>query len=685
MDGDIDDAQHAQRTNRVLLSEAAAHSSSSSSSLSSSSSGAVLHLLSLEDLVSTAFPSRKDAVDALRLYEFRTHTARMVYDQSSGGGSGGVYFCSSPSCTVKYTVRVSNTAKYGEWWFITWKAGGSHISCRPLSARPFRLAVVAKLSGVRAQLSCQTNRVQTSKVPPSAIKAAALVHDGVSLSSSDVSRVKAITRQELTDIAMMGYKKVDWYCFDLVSKNPGTVCYTAVRDLRTKEITDIRYSWSETTKETTKTATLPSSPQTLVSVLVVPRSSVAIVTFNDGPVFGDFARMLHADGEANVCEFVLAMQLCNKDVTIMYGLFEGSECGAYWDYVRSIMRTDLPSLNGPTRIFGSDRAWRERRKFHAQNGMYANCCNVHFIRNIADADPMLWRAGGKEAVKKFMYARSYTALNAARHVLQTKFLPLWTYMVNSEAEEGVFTANEVASFGFLSESYTLMSLAQYCRLTKAAWAHHKLGEPPIQSDNTVEQTFAADKKTGLRFQGPLEFLVGKANQVADVLYNMSIAIEKWPHALVPEVHRVYVHAKSRAPFWEVASRGLFGHRVVRNRLDRKDVVINIFTHTCNGDGEDCVRPAITKEKCEHLICGLADDKITDSTTFFEDCFPRYYQSAPLRNLLRDPTMAFTAPNLDECPVSSTLTIQPPPVGKTSVPGRRNTNSDRWRSVGEQHV
>lgn len=92
-----------------------------------------------------------------------------------------------------------------------------------------------------------------------------------------------------------------------------------------------------------------------------------------------------------------------------------------------------------------------------------------------------------------MYARSYSAYGKARAVLEEKFSAMFAYMAESEADQKVYTAAELTAHPFLGESYTMIALAEYCRLTGAAWVHHRCGKPAIHTDNTVEQGFATDK------------------------------------------------------------------------------------------------------------------------------------------------------------------------------------------------
>lgn len=410
-------------------------SGSSSSSFSSSICSPTAELSPLDVLLTSSFPTREDAVEAIRLFEYNEADAGLVYDKSMSGGLRAVYFCESPECTVKYTVRKSSTRRDGVRWFVEADPGGIHISCRRLSRRPVPMKSIARgVKGVRAQCMNQTNRVQSSEVAPSALSSAALV-DGFHLSPSNVSRVKALVRKELTEIAMSGYKKVVWYCSELVRLNPGTVCYVQVRDVRTGVVTDIRYAFSDRTNSASASAVLPSSPQTLHSVVVVPRSSVLVAEFTEAPVFGDFARMYHSDGEARVSEFVLSTQLCDHNISLLYGLFDGPECGAFSKYIREILRRDLKAVCGHLRIFGSDRAWHERRNWRRENGNFPKCCNVHFCRNIAKADPQRWKGGGKEAVLKFMYARSFPEYEEARDKLQKSYKKLWEYMVTSDDDQ----------------------------------------------------------------------------------------------------------------------------------------------------------------------------------------------------------------------------------------------------------
>jgi hypothetical protein len=158
-----------------------------------------------------------------------------------------------------------------------------------------------------------------------------------------------------------------------------------------------------------------------------------------------------------------------------------------------LLFTELPRLNGPLTILSSDRAWFERAKFRRDNGYFTKACNLHFERNIADRFPDLWRNGGKAAFRVFVYAVSYGAYGNARFDLQDRFPQIWAYMLKSEADQKVYTPAELLAHDFLRESYTMMSLVEYCRLTGAAWSHHRAGEPPIHTDNTVEQGFSTDK------------------------------------------------------------------------------------------------------------------------------------------------------------------------------------------------
>ena len=191
---------------------------------------------------------------------------------------------------------------------------------------------------------------------------------------------------------------------------------------------------------------------------------------------------------------------------------------------------------------------------------------------------------------------------------------------------------------------------------------------------------------------PVEFasgVRGVAQQVTNILYKIGGIVDKHPHALIPEVHKVYEAAKRKAAFYEVPphGRGTFGHRIVKNTHEnRKEVKINIDLRTCEGHGDDCIRPAISKELCCHLIRGLADAKRTESPSFFPDNYPRYYLTSEVRKLIRDASMAFTPPNTDSCPISATESVEPPQfLPPPPKRGRHSSNVTRFPSDGEKEV
>jgi hypothetical protein len=330
----------------------------------------------------------------------------------------------------------------------------------------------------------------------------------------------------------------------------------------------------------------------------------------------------------------------------------------------------------------------ECRLFRVENGYFPKNCVAHFRRNIAAKCPKLWRAGGDDAVNNFLYATSYETYCASRFVLQNDFSPIWQYMVKSERDQGVFTEEEMTKYEFLRESYTLVSLAEYCRLTGAAWSHHLLGELPISTDNNVEQVFAVDKRTKLRFLGPLEFLQGKADQLASVLHALKRELDPWLHALIPNVHAVFEDAKRKANSFEVSSRGNFGHRVVTNRRDRTVLHVNVLDRTCNGTLPDCLRPALTKECCCHLIAAHSCDGTAALPTFFSDNYPAYFLTSTVRELLdKGRGMKFVPPNINLCPLTTTHSTECPSPGpaKPAKRGRKVTNTERALSRGEAIV
>jgi hypothetical protein len=72
------------------------------------------------------------------------------------------------------------------------------------------------------------------------------------------------------------------------------------------------------------------------SVIIIPSYSFDLVEFSRAPVFVDFGRMLHPDGESNIMEVLVNTQLVNHNVCVCYGLLAENESSRHWDIVRHV-------------------------------------------------------------------------------------------------------------------------------------------------------------------------------------------------------------------------------------------------------------------------------------------------------------------------------------------------------------
>jgi hypothetical protein len=388
------------------------------------------------------------------------------------------------------------------------------------------------------------------------------------------------------------------------------------------------------------------------------------------------------------------------------------------------MRTELPELNGEKTLCFCDRPWNVRADLHFENGVFPDSCMIHLEHNINDAvgSKLWWDLGGRDVFRAFANASNSTDSSIAKEALQKPpFKPIWDYVFVSESEQKVFSDGELLAYPFLTESYTLMALLSYCETFGAAASHHKPNAQPIRTSNLVESANARDKvrpppplvppptlslpspaptfphppcvpllplppppqmgSQKLRYQGPLQFLFGKALQLSADLEGIRASLSPRASPLIPDVHAVFEQENAEVGNFTVVFSGVGGLRLVKRFDQRHTTCVNILLRTCDGGFGNCLRVALNKTPCKHLLTADKQAGATLTVAYVSANYPPYLLTEKVLAILTP--MSFTPPNINDVPASSLLSLGLPmnlPLKKAR--GRQKKNCRRHSSRGE---
>lgn len=294
------------------------------------------------DLFTARFVRRKDAKIAIKLHVFRTRpTAKMRCASDISGGESAFYVCGTCDPTnpnpIMFKASMSDTQQDGVYWTVSEREGGEHVSCKSGRGNVLGVEAAMELPAVRAQLNNQRSPLEIGEVRPAAVAAGAQF-SGLNMSRSDISKTKAHMRHALSVEVQDDWESIWYYCSEVVRLNPGTKAFLELDNVRTKERSDVVFSFDTATGSAATTSPIPTSLDTYRwhSVIIIPRSTYDLVQFNPTAIFVDFGRMFHADGETDVMEVIVNSQLANHNVGLLHGLMEDAECGAHWARVRKV-------------------------------------------------------------------------------------------------------------------------------------------------------------------------------------------------------------------------------------------------------------------------------------------------------------------------------------------------------------
>jgi hypothetical protein len=192
----------------------------------------------------------------------------------------------------------------------------------------------------------------------------------------------------------------------------------------------------------------------------------------------------------------------------------------------------------------------------------------------------------------------------------------------------------------------------------------------------------------LRYQGPLEFLAGKALQLSSDLEGIrtSLSAPSWEKILLPDVQKVFEQDKEESLSHKVTSSGVGGLRIVQRVNHHHTTQVNIRHRTCSGRRGNCLRVALNKTPCAHLLAADAAAGLTTRSTYVAETFPPYLVTSNILRLLDvtvNPCMSFNPPNTDDVPASSYVDLSLPmnePLKQSQ--GRRKKDANRRKSNGE---
>lgn len=168
----------------------------------------------------------------------------------------------------------------------------------------------------------------------------------------------------------------------------------------------------------------------------------------------------------------------------------------------------------------------------------------------------------------------------------------------------------------------------------------------------------------------------------------SLSSPSWKKTLLPDVQEVFEQEREESLRHKVKSSCVGGLRIVQrsDHHQHKTTQVNIRLRTCSGRRGNCLRVALNKTPCAHLLAADAAAGLTTRSTYVAETFPPYLVTSNILGLLDvkvNPCMSFTPPNLDDVPASSYVDLSLPinkPLKQSQ--GRQRKDSQRRRSNGE---
>ena len=336
----------------------------------------------------------------------------------------------------------------------------------------------------------------------------------------------------------------------------------------------------------------------------------------------------------------------------------------------------------------SDRYGHERKRWHADLGVYPVTCLKHLSRDVrANVTPDTWSKRGSSCLNNLLFAGSEKSFFAALQEMKDSYPTIVAYLEKSERDQQVWSAIEIMTKPYLEYSHSHYALLCYMKEKGITLPHNKIATPMVSTNNLVEAANGSQKANGIRFEGPLSWVQRMSAKQSEILNDIFYTLSRSPHVLIPNVHEVYDADRRIMSQFPIETTGQFGffelrHLSRKRRDGKRSTNVNVHSFSC--DDVDCTQRVVgTCELCPHPLSALQsphDDRLSKAD-FFETHYPAFYLKDSIVNMLSG--FSFIPPNSNDMRQTALMPIYRAPAVNGPTPiGQPKNNSIRFQSCGE---